>query len=158
LILNLKKWGLPVADFAFYSIDIEPTVDPQSADPAPATLVVFDQPPIFGEYEEPGGNRVRGSVHPTLGGVQVQDFGTYVTDGRIRIAESDALEADTVAAIQTLNESAGTQYYFTDGFSVWKVQFSRPNGFLAFKNIFWAQHAKLIYSYEINLVVMAKEV
>jgi hypothetical protein len=147
-----------VADFAFYSTDITPTVDPQSADPAPATLVVLDQPPIFGEYEEPGGKRVRGSVHPTLGGVQVQDFGTQVMDGRIRMAESDALEADTVAAIQTLNEADGTQYYFTDGFSVWKVRFSRPNGFTAWKNLFWAQHAKLIYSYEINLVVLAKEV
>jgi hypothetical protein len=79
-------------------------------------------------------------------------------DGRIRMAESDALEADTVAAIQTLNEADGTQYYFTDGFSVWKVRFSRPNGFTAWKNLFWAQHAKLIYSYEINLVVLAKEV
>lgn len=155
---NSKKWGLPVADFAFYSTEIDPTTDPQSANPAPATLAVFDQPPIFGEYEEPGGTRVRGSVHPTLGGVQVQDFGTYVTDGRIRIAESDALEAAGVAVIQTLNESAGTQYYFTDGFSVWRVLFSRPNGFTAFKNLFWAQHNKLIYSYEINLVILAKEI
>lgn len=149
---------MPVAEFAFYSTDIDPTVDPQSADPVPATLVVLDQPPIFGEYEEPGGTRVRGSVHPTLGGVQVQDFGAVVTDGRIRIAESDALEPDTVAALQALNASAGTDYYFTDGFSVWKVMFSRPNGFTAFKNLFWAQHGKQIYSYEINLVVLAKEV
>ena len=146
-----------MADFAFYSTDIAATTDPANADPAPATLVVFDQPPIFGEYEEPGGSRVRGSVIPTLGGVQVQDFGAHVTDGRIRIAEQNALYEATVSALHTIHQ-AGAEYFFTDGFNVWRVKFSRPNGFMAWKNLFWKQHGIAVYSYEINLVVLAEEI
>lgn len=147
-----------MADFAFYSTDIDPTVDPAGADPAPATLVILDQAPTFGEYEEPGGSRVRGCVIPTLGGVQVQDFGVYEADGRIRIAEEKALYGPTVSALHDLHEAAGAEYYFTDGFSVWRVKFARPNGFAAWKNLFWRQHGVEVYSYEINLVVLAREI
>ena len=46
-----------MADFAFYSTEIDPTVDPAEADPAPDTLVVLDQVPILGDgqYNMQGG-------------------------------------------------------------------------------------------------------
>ena len=145
-------------DFAFYSTDISPTTDPANAAPAPAILVVLDQPPIFGQYDEKAGSVGRGCVIPTLGGNVIQDFGVLEGDGRIRIAESDALSASTVSSLQTLFETVDGEYYFTDGYSVWKIRFARPNGFKAWRNLFWAHHGTNIFSYEINLIVVSKEV
>jgi hypothetical protein len=147
-------------DFAFYSTEISPTTDPANADPAPATLVVLDQPPILpgGEYNFDAGEMGRGSVIQTLGGVVVQDFGVVEGDGRIYFSEFDALSASTVTAMKTIHETVDGEYYFTDGFSVWKVRFRRPNGFKYRKNLFWAQHGENIYSYEINLIVVSQEI
>ena len=146
-------------DFAFYSTEIDPTVDPANADPAPATLVVMDQPPIFGTYDFDAGSTGRGSVHKTLGGNVVQDFGVVESDGRISFSETDVYMSSTnVAAIKAIHDVVDGQYYFTDGFNVWTVQFLRPNGFKYRKNLFWAQHSKDVCSYEINLIVISKEV
>lgn len=147
-------------DFAFYSTDITPTTDPANANPAPATLVVLDQPPILlgGEYNFDAGETGRGSVIQTLGGVVVQDFGVIEGDGRISFSEFDALSASTVAGLKTIHETVDGEYYFTDGFRVWKVRFMRPNGFKARLNLFWAQHDESIYSYEIKLIVISQEI
>lgn len=147
-----------MADCAFYSTDITPTTDPASADPAPATLVVLDQPPVFGDYQADDTTPVRGVVISTLGGAVVQDFGETPADGRIYLSEPNALSAATVSDLATIATTSGTQYYFTDGFSVWKVQFSRPNGFRAYKSLFWRGHGADVYGYEIHLVVIYKEV
>jgi hypothetical protein len=143
-------------DFAFYSTDIQPTTDPANASPAPATLVVLDQPPIFGTYDFDAGEVGRGSVIQTLGGVVVQDFGVIAGDGRISFSESDALSAETVAALKAIHDIIDGEYFFTDGFRIWRVRFARPNGFKYRKNLFWAQHGHEIYSYEINLIVVAE--
>lgn len=143
-------------DFAFYSTDIDPTVDPASADPAPETLVVLEQAPILGDgvYEMQAGETGRGSVIKTLGGAVVQDFGVVDGDERISFSESDALGAATIAALKLIHETVDGEYYFTDGYDIWLVRFARPNGFRYRRNLFWAAHGTTIYSYEINLVVI----
>jgi len=144
-------------DFAFYSTDIEPTTDPANADPAPETLVVLDQVPILGNaaYDLMAGEIGRGAVIQTLGGVVIQDFGVVDGDQRISFSDSDALSADTVADLRTIHETADGEYFLTNGYDIWRVRFARPGGFKYRRNLFWAQHSQEIYSYEINLIVMA---
>lgn len=147
-------------DFAFYSTEIDPTADPATADPAPTTLVVLDQPPIMGDgqynLQEVGPRR--GSVHKTLGGAVVQDFGVVEKGEVISFSESDALSQSVVDDLKTIHAVVDGQYYFTDGFRVWTVQFAPFNGFIPRLNLFWAQHDVNIYSYEINLIVISKEI
>lgn len=149
-----------MADFAFYSMDIDPTTDPANADPAPETLVVLDQVPILGDgqYDLQAGEIGRGSVIQTLSGVVIQDFGVVDGDQRISFSDSDALDSATVTDLKTLHETIDGEYYFTDGFNVWTVRFARPGGFICQRNLFWAQHDEEIYSYEINLIVVSKEI
>lgn len=149
-----------MADFAFYSMDIDPTTDPANAVPAPETLVILDQVPILGDgqYDLQAGEIGRGSVIQTLGGVVIQDFGVVDGDQRISFSDSDALSAATVTDLKALNETIDGEYYFTDGFNVWTVRFARPGGFIYRRNLFWAQHDEEIYSYEINLIVVSQEI
>lgn len=111
--------------FRIYSTDISATLDPDNAVPAPATLIIFDQDPLFGTYNPAGTGQDRGSVLPTLGGSVVQDFGIVQSDDRIIFSDTDALSSATVAAMQTVYEGVGQQWYFIDGYECWKVQFSR---------------------------------
>jgi hypothetical protein len=149
-----------MADFAFYSTDITPTTDPANADPAPATLVVLDQPPILGDgtYDLQAGEVGRGSVIPTLGSAVIQDFGVVELDGRISFSDSNALTASVVSSLKAIHEVVDGEYYFTDGFNVWTIRFLRPGGFIYRQNLFWAQHGQEIYSYEINLIVISQEI
>lgn len=144
--------------FALYTTDIIPTTNPAEASPPPASLAVFDQDPIFGEYDTLAGSIGRGSVQQTLGGVVVQDFGIVAGDGRIRIVERDAMSQAVVDSIQTMHGIPNGQFYFTDGIDVWRVQFTRPNGFRAWRNLLWAARGHVVYSYEINLIVVAEGV
>jgi len=139
--------------FAIYSTDIDPTTDPENASPAPADLVVLDQDPIYGEYDEQAGSEGRGSVHQTFGGVVVQDFGAVNGDGRIRISDRDAISDATVLALRELHDTAGGEYYFTDGMDIYKVKFARPDGFKAWKNLLFAAKGYTVYSYELNLII-----
>jgi len=144
-------------EFAFYSTDIDPTTDPANADPAPETLVVLDQVPILGNasYNLMAGEIGRGAVIQTLAGVVIQDFGVMDGDQRISFSDSDALSAETVADLKTIHETVDGEYFFTDGYDIWRVRFARRGGFKYRRNLFWAQHSQEIYSYEINLIVMA---
>lgn len=145
-------------DFAFYSTDIAPTTDPASAYPAPAILVVLDQPPVFGAYELHGGETGRGSLFQTLGGAVVQDFGVFDKDLRISFSENDALSEATVTALEALHETVDGEYYFTNGYNVWRVRFARPGGFRYQRSQFWAEHGQDVWSYEINLIVISREI
>ena len=145
-------------DFAFYSTDISPTTDPANANPQPATLVVLDQPPYFGEYDLNAGSVGRGSVIDTLGGQVVQDFGVFEADQRISFSEPDALSSATVTALKTLFETVNGEYFFTDGHNVWKVRFARPAGFIFSRNLLFAYHGENVFSYEINLIVVTQEI
>jgi len=60
-----------------------------------------------------------------------------------------------VADLRTIHETADGEYFFTDGYDIWRVRFARPGGFIYRRNLFWAQHNQEIYNYEINLIVMA---
>ena len=145
--------------FRIYSTDIVPTVDPDNASPAPDTLIVFDQDPLFGEYDSDDIDQARGVVIRTLGGVVVQDFGVVESDGTISFSDSDALEASTVAALRAAYQTIDGQYYFTDGYECWKVQFSRnPAGFKVRRNILASWHDTHLFSYEIRLIVISKEI
>lgn len=147
-----------MAYWAFYSTDIAPTTDPANAEPPPATLVVLDQPALFGTYDFHGGETGRGSVFQTLGGAVVQDFGVFDEDLRILFSDEDALSEATVNAIKALHETVDGEYYFTDSYNVWKVRFARPGGFAYRRNLFWAEHGQDVWSYEINLIVVSKEI
>jgi hypothetical protein len=149
-----------VPDFAFYSKEIAATTDPATADPAPSSLVVLDQPPLFGAYDLASGEVGRGAVFPTLGGAVVQDFGVFNED--LRLSFSDAaydsvgLSSATVAALKILHDAVDGEYYFTDGYDIWLVRFARPNGFKYRRDLLWAAHGEDAWSYEINLVVVSK--
>lgn len=143
-------------NFAFYSGEVAyPTTDPSSLDPAPAILVLFDQDPIMGEYDSQAGSLGRGAVIPTLGGAVYQDLGVYNKDQKIRMADTDAFGQSTITSIDALFRSTG-EYYFTDGYEIWQVRFSRPNGFKYWRNLKMAHFGKDIFSYEINLDVTWK--
>jgi len=151
-----------VTQFAIYSTDIDPTTDPASANPAPATLVVFPQDPIFGdaEFDEERGAAGRGSHMRTLGGVVVQDFGPQEKDGAIYIADRRVLvEGTFIADMRALHDTVDGEYYFTEGLRVWKVRFARPDGFRAWRDLlFKIREAVDVWSYEINLLVVAREI
>lgn len=114
-------------NFALYSTDISPTLEPWAAtwDPLPATVIRFDNDVDDADYQPP--RRVkRGSVIPTGGGNVVQDMGIVVTDGRI--VASGTVEAGTwistatATALRAAYEGSDT-WYFTDGVRVWEVRF-----------------------------------
>ncbi len=114
-------------NFALYSTDISPTLEPWAAtwDPLTAKVIRFDNDVDDADYQPP--RRVkRGSVIPTGGGNVVQDMGIVVTDGRI--VASGSVEAGTwistatATALRTAYEGTGT-WYFTDGVRVWEVRF-----------------------------------
>ena len=50
------------------------------------------------------------------------------------------------------------EYYFTDGHNVWTVRFLRPDGFRYWRNLLFAAHGTDIFSYEINLIIVSKEI
>jgi len=139
--------------FAFYSTDIAPTTDPANADPAPATLVVLDQDPVFppATYDPMAGQVGRGSVIPTLGGAQIQQFAARLKDRRIQFADVDALTQANVDDLQDLYDAA-EEVYFTDGYEIWKVRFEPVNGLRYRKNLAAAYNSLTRYAYEISLV------
>lgn len=140
--------------FSFYSTEVAPTTTPETLSPAPLTLITLDQDPLFDTYEPEAGQMGRGSQNPTLGGVVIQDFGVILQDQRIKIAEDNALSQTTVDALRSASAIAGGEYFFTDGYDVWKVAFLRPGGFRAWRNMLFAAKGVTIYSYEINLMVL----
>jgi len=145
--------------FRIYSTEIVATLDPDNASPLPATLIVFDQDPIHGSYNPVGSGQDRGSVIRTLGGAVIQDFGAKIKDETISFSEVNALSASVVAALKTAYETVNGQWFFTDGYECWKVQFSRsPRGFRAWRSLLFSYHAQHVFSYEIQLLVISKEI
>lgn len=139
-----------MAKFAFYSTDIEATTDPANAVPAPATLVVLKRDPIIGTYDPQAGNSHRGSVIATLGSAVIQEFTANITDQRIVIKDNDALSETNITNLKTI--AASGEWYFTDGYDVWKVRFAKPRGFVYTRNILIAHAGETIYNYEVELV------
>lgn len=145
--------------FRIYSTDITATVDPDNAIPAPAILIEFDEDPESADYDPSAGNSDRGSVWETLGGKIYQDFGVLATDEIIMFSGTDALSQATITALQSAYETIDGEWYFTDGYNCWKVRFSRnPKGFKHRLNILFAAHGRKYFSYEIQLLVISKEI
>lgn len=115
-------------NFALYSTDIDPTLEPWSAtwDPTPGLCVRFDNDVDDADYAPPRRVR-RGSVIQTGAGAVVTDMGVVVTDQRIAI--SGTVDAGTwistaaANALQAAYEDTTATYYFTDGVRVWEVRF-----------------------------------
>jgi len=142
--------------FCIYSTDISATLDPVNAVPAPATLVELDQDPTLGgEYDPATGQAGRGSVIATAGGAVFQEFPERITDQRIYFADTDALTAAIVAALQNLYATGGA-WFFTDGYNCWRVRFLRPDGLKLRRNLLWSYHGHARWSYEITLVPVEK--
>lgn len=145
--------------FALYSTDITATTDVASASPQPSQLVLFDQDPLVnGEYDVHAASDKRGTIIPTLGGVFKQDFGYFAQDQVIKISDKDCMSAAHVATLDTMYRSTSGEYYFTDGFDVWKVCFVLPDGFKKWRNMLLAQQGIHLYSYEMALSVISGEV
>ena len=144
--------------FAFYPTTMGATLSPTGAE-----VVFLDQDPTFGEYTPQKGQK-RGSVIPTLGGVQVQDFGIQVQDGRILISDEKVPGAQaTLDALQAMYAAQDTDWYFTDATRCWKVRF-QPGGFSWWLDEFWrakkmfGDTSKDVYSYQIELVILEETI
>lgn len=140
--------------FSIYSTEAPPTTTPETLSPAPVTLITLDQASLFGSYDPEAGAMGRGSQSQTLGGVVIQDFGACLQDRRITISEDNALSQATVDGLRTISATVDGEYFFTDGFDVWKVAFLRPGGFRAWRNMLYAANGVTVYSYEMNFIVL----
>lgn len=144
--------------FAIFSTELGPMLDPANNATPPASLVVFDKDPtVTGDYDHFAGSVMRGSVIPTLGGVVIQDFGEQIMDQRITFSDEAAISKNTVDAIVALEVITSGEYYFTDGYDCWKVQFARPLGFIYRRNLVSSFFNVARFDYEINLVVKDHE-
>lgn len=145
--------------FRIFSTDIDATIDPDSESTAPTTNIAFDQDPYFGTYNRSSSDSDRGSVIKTLGGVTIQDFGVNVADETISFSDEMAISSETVGKLQSAYEIVDEQWYFTDGYECWKVQFSRnPRGFSSFRSLIFSENDYNTFSYSINLLVVSKEI
>ena len=144
--------------FVIFSTELGPALDPYDEYDDYASIVRFDRDPIVtGSYDDHAGSIMRGSVIPTLGGVVVQDFGVQIQDQRITFSDEAALSEITKEALKTLYEVSSGEYYFTDGYDCWLVQFARPNGFIYRRNLVTSFHNVARFDYTINLIVKDHE-
>lgn len=145
--------------FRIYSTEIDPTLDPDNAVPLPTTLIDFEEDPDTLNYDPTGTSNDRGSVWDTLGGKVYQDFGVKEVDDTISFSNSDSVSPAIVASLKTAYETIDGEWYFTDGYNCWKVRFSRsPMGYRSWLNTFYAYKGRMYYSYEIQLLVLSKEI
>ena len=145
--------------FRIYSTDITATATPDDAEPAPATLIVWDHDPIHSGGPQLTPPARRGSVIRTGGGVVYQDFGAVEGDGTLTISgntdEGEWLGQDTVTALRTTYAATDTEYFFTDGLSAWRVRWQAMN---VWRHQFWAEHGHDNYSYEFTFVIVKTEI
>lgn len=150
--------------FRLYSVDIDPTLTPDVATPAPAVNIAWDHDPLESgiKEEEPEG---RSSMTETGGnGVVFQDFGVPEAGGTLTISgnaqpDGEWLTPATVVLFRAAYRAVNTEYFLTDGVRCWRVRWSRnPAGFGVWMNQFWAEHGKREYSYEFVFVVVKLEI
>jgi len=142
--------------FRIFSTEIDATTDPDNASPAPVTLIAFNQDPLFATYNPEASESDRGTVIKTFSGNVIQDFGVVESDGRISFSDQEALSTHIAGKLKEAYEVVDGEWYFTDGYDCWKVQFSRnPRGFKTFRNLIYSAGGNHLFSYEINLVVVS---
>ena len=154
--------------YRLFSLEGGPSLTPDllgTGDPvvgiAPSVNIAFDHDPLkTGVVVTPPAGR--GGIIRTGGGVVYHDFGVVEGDGVLYIAgnvsEGEWLTPATVTALKAAEAVVNAQYYFTDGISCWKVRWSRnPRGLRAWYDAMWARVGRIEYSYEINFIVVTKE-
>lgn len=145
--------------FAIFSTDRGASVSPLKLAPAQATLIDLGEDPLFGDYDPNAGSNGRGSRITTLGGAVDQDFGVNIKDGRIHLAVQDSgLSSATLTALENACATVYGEFYFSDSVNCWKVRFARPDGLKAWRNLFWKANSKDVFSYELNLNVISKDI
>ena len=141
--------------FRLYSTDVAATVAPSSLETPPATLIVWDHDPIKSQGIQETPPARRGQAIRTGTGVVYQDFGVIEGDGTLTVAgntdDGEWLSAATVAALRTAYAATDTEFYFTDGFNVWRVRFQSAN---FWRHQFWAEHGIQNFSYEITFLIV----
>lgn len=144
--------------FVIFSIELGPMLNPQASFTPLTDMVVFDRDPIAtGKYDPYAGSTTRGAVIPTLGGVVIQDFGPQIMDQRIIFSDEAAISKTTVDALVLLEAVSSGEYYFTDGYDCFKVQFARPLGFAYRRNLISSFFDVARFDYEVTLVVKDHE-
>lgn len=150
--------------FRLYSTDIDPTLTPDTADPAPALNLAWDHDPIENGIQEtpPEG---RGSIIQTGDlGIVVHDLGVPDGGGTLTIKgnaqpDGEFLSAATVALFRAAYKVAKAEYFVTDGVHCWRVMWSRkPAGFNVWMNQYWAEQGVIEYSYEFVFIVIKAEI
>ena len=141
--------------FRLYSTDVAATVAPSSLETPPATLIVWDHDPIKSQGIQETPPARRGQAIRTGTGVVYQDFGVIEGDGTLTVAgntdDGEWLSAATVAALRTAYAATDTEFYFTDGFNVWRVRFQSAS---FWRHQFWAEHGIQNFSYEITFLIV----
>lgn len=146
-------------NFRIFSTEQGASIDPDSLDPAPTTLIEFGEDPDASNYNPVSEASDRGTVFATLGGNTFQDFGVVESDGVIIFSDTASLSQTVVTALKTAYETVDGEFYFTDGYNCWKVRFSRnPKGLKCWRDIFYAAKGKTYFSYSIQLLVVSEEI
>lgn len=121
------------------------------------TSITLDDPPWSEGADLFGEEWGRGSVHRTLGGIVVQDFGVQDCDRRIRVSGIDALTPATVAQLDAAYREKDTVWNFTDGYDTFQVQFSRrPPGFRYWRCLKFSEVGVPYFSYELLFIVLSE--
>ncbi len=148
-------------NFALYSTDIDPTLEPWAVtwDPLPSTVIRFDNGVDDAEYQAPKFVK-RGTVIQTGGGNVVQDMGIVKSDARIvasgTVKGSRWISTAAAEALRAAYE-AGEEMYFADGVSVWRVKFlpGEENYPEAYMSLSWkASDGVELWSWSLVLMVV----
>jgi hypothetical protein len=153
---------MPAINFYLFSSDA--TGNPPNKDTAD-TLIALPFPKNLRDkeagsiFQAPEG---RGSVHITLEGIVVQDFGipSNFSGGQIFLEDTEAIDATVKNALETAYLAEDTDWYFTDSIDIYKVKFSRnPVGFHSWLSYaIYAATGKKVYSYSMNLIIVKRVV
>lgn len=137
--------------YAIFPTALAPTTAP---DPAEAGVIYLDRDPSFGT-ESYSRATLRGSVIPTLGGNQVQHMAAVVSDGRLKIEDAGVAGSfATVQALATALNTPGAEFFFTDGFNVWRVT-GAPGGACTWDKLrAWQIRGAEVYDYALSLIVL----
>ncbi len=146
-------------EFYLFSTERGASLNPATLNPLPATLIALGEDPLFGDYDPEAGTKGRGSRIPTLGGAVHQDFGVNVADGRIHLSVQESpLPASVIQAMETAHAVTDGLWYWSDSVNCWKVRFARPDGFKRWRNLFWKARNKEVFSYELKLQIVSKDI
>jgi len=147
-----------LANCVLFSTERGASLAPLSLDPAPATLVDLEFAHVHGEYSPgDGAGKRRGGKKQTLDGVVVQDFGVVVADSEIALSISMAISSARIAVMDAAWAVQDGLWYWTDSISCWKVRFASPDGWKRWKNLLFAAQGDDVYSFELKLWIVSKD-